>query len=514
MSNRVGQQLGNYRLASLLGQGGFAGVYLAEHIHLGTRAAIKVLNAHLTSDSVEHFRSEARTVARLTHPHIIRVLDFGVEENIPYLAMDYAPNGSIRQHHPKGIRLPLDTIVSYVKQVATALQYAHEKKLIHRDVKPENLLLGEHHQVLLGDFGIALIVQSTQYQSMQEIIGTAPYMAPEQLQGKPRLASDQYSLGIVVYEWICGNPPFHGTFIEICSQQMLVPPPSLCEKVPELPFPVEEVIRRALAKDPKERFNSVQAFANALELANERGKSSVAVTDPGIPPPSLLPAMQVEMTLPQPHLVPGLDAHLTKTLPASPTNSPDNDSDAPETKPKRVWSISKHEFVAMAIGAILYGSLGQFETFLQLPGYPFRFPIFPAIVIPQFFGAYFGPWVGLFTGLVGCLIEQRFSGYPYAWKDNLGLAMIGFIAGLAKLRTRGHYGHTRAIVFAQIICTIGLAIGIGCGTYGYVFFANSTVAAASRGFIVTGLSDLTLSLILLPPILVIFSRIDERVRNT
>ena len=178
MSNRVGQQLGNYRLVSLLGQGGFADVYLAEHIHLGTRAAIKILNTHLTSDSVEHFRSEAHTVARLIHPHIIRVLDFGVEENIPYLAMDYAPNGSIRQHHPRGIRLPLDTVISYVKQVATALQYAHEKKLIHRDVKPENLLLGEHHKVLLGDFGIALIVQSTQYQSIQEIIGTAPYMAP------------------------------------------------------------------------------------------------------------------------------------------------------------------------------------------------------------------------------------------------------------------------------------------------------------------------------------------------
>jgi serine/threonine protein kinase len=161
MSDRVGQQFGNYRLDSLFGQGGFADVYLAEHIHLGTRAAIKVLNTHLTSDSVEHFRAEARTVARLIHPHIIRVLDFGVEENIPYLAMDYAPNGSIRQHYPKGVHLPLDIIISYVKQVATALQYAHEKKLVHRDIKPENLLLGEHNQILLSDFGIALIVQST-----------------------------------------------------------------------------------------------------------------------------------------------------------------------------------------------------------------------------------------------------------------------------------------------------------------------------------------------------------------
>ncbi len=112
MIDRVGEQFGNYRLIRLLGQGGFADVYLAEHIHLGTEAAVKVLSIRLTSDNVEHFREEARTVARLVHPHIVRVLDFGVEGNTPYLAMDYAPNGTLRQRHPKGSRLLLATIVS------------------------------------------------------------------------------------------------------------------------------------------------------------------------------------------------------------------------------------------------------------------------------------------------------------------------------------------------------------------------------------------------------------------
>src|SRR5947209_735292 len=112
MPDRVGQQLGNYRLIRLLGQGGFADVYLAEHIHLDTQAAIKVLSIRLTSDNVEHFREEARTVARLVHPHIVRVLDFGVEGNTPYLAMDYAPNGTLRQRHPKGSHLLLATMVS------------------------------------------------------------------------------------------------------------------------------------------------------------------------------------------------------------------------------------------------------------------------------------------------------------------------------------------------------------------------------------------------------------------
>jgi len=116
--------------------------------------------------------------------------------------MDYAPNGTLRQRHPKGVALPLPLIVSYVKQLADALQYAHDEKLIHRDVKPDNMLLGRRNEVLLSDFGIALVAQSTRYQSAQEMAGTMAYMAPEQIQGKPLLASDQYSLGIVIYEWL------------------------------------------------------------------------------------------------------------------------------------------------------------------------------------------------------------------------------------------------------------------------------------------------------------------------
>jgi len=159
----IGQQLGNYRLTRLLGRGGFADVYLAEHIHLGTQVAVKVLSMRLTSDGVEPFRNEARMLAHLVHPHLVRVLNFGIEDNTPYLVMAFAPNGTLRQYHPKGTRLPLVTIISYVKQVAEALQYAHERKLIHRDIKPENMLLGEKKQVLLSDFGIALVAQSTHY---------------------------------------------------------------------------------------------------------------------------------------------------------------------------------------------------------------------------------------------------------------------------------------------------------------------------------------------------------------
>src|SRR5438105_4745235 len=141
MADRVGQQMGNYQLIQLLGEGGFAEVYLGEHIHLGTQAAIKVLHTQITSDDMDNFRAEARRVARLIHPNIVRVLEFGVEGKTPFMVMDYAPNGTLRQRHPRGTQVPLVTIVDHVKQVAEALQYAHDEKFIHRDIKPENMLL-------------------------------------------------------------------------------------------------------------------------------------------------------------------------------------------------------------------------------------------------------------------------------------------------------------------------------------------------------------------------------------
>src|SRR5438128_830278 len=136
MTDRIGQVFGNYRLTHLLGQGGFADVYLGEHVHLNTWAAIKVLRTQLTSSDVLDFRNEARTIAHLEHPHIVQVLDFGVEGTTPFLVMAYAPGGTLRQRHPRGSRLPAEQIVLYAKQVASALQHAHQQRLIHRDIKP------------------------------------------------------------------------------------------------------------------------------------------------------------------------------------------------------------------------------------------------------------------------------------------------------------------------------------------------------------------------------------------
>jgi len=267
MGNRVGQQFGNYRLTQFLGRGGFAEIYLGLHLHLETQAALKVQHTPLSNDDVERFRTEARTIARLEHPHIVRLLEFGVEETTAFLVMSYAPHGSLRDRYPKGTCVPLSTIVSYVKEIAAALQYAHDAQLIHRDLKPENLLLGRNHEVLLSDFGLVLIIPHSGSLTAKDMAGTLPYTAPEQLLGKPRQASDQYSLGIIVYEWVCGVRPFQGSTLEIMTQHLRALPPPLRGNNLTLPPAVEKVVLRALAKDPGQRFATVQAFATALEQA-------------------------------------------------------------------------------------------------------------------------------------------------------------------------------------------------------------------------------------------------------
>jgi serine/threonine protein kinase len=267
MAGLVRQYLGNYRLSYLLGYGGFAEVYLGEHITLKTLAAIKVLRMQLEREAQISFLHEARIIAGLDHPHIVHVLEFGVDHHTPYLVMSYAPNGTLRQRYPRGTMLPSANILPYIKQTAAALQYAHDRDLVHRDVKPENLLLGPGDNVLLSDFGLAMVSQSADHSGFQKIAGTMAYMAPEQLWGRPGPASDQYALGIVVYEWLTGGWPFNGTDQEIALQHVQSPPPLLSQKVAAIPFAIKGVVLKALAKNPSERFPTVQDFARAFEEA-------------------------------------------------------------------------------------------------------------------------------------------------------------------------------------------------------------------------------------------------------
>jgi len=286
MEPTKGSNLGNYRLISPLGAGGFADVYLGEHIYLETRAAIKVLHVSFepASEVLDRFLTEARTIAQLRHPNIVGILEFGVEHDLPYLVMEYAPHGSLRTKHPRGSILPLATVLSYIQQVAAALQYAHEHRVVHCDVKPENMLLDQDDRVLLSDFGIARVVQNTM--QTQEVVGTIYYMAPEQFDGKPLPASDQYALGVVVYQWLCGHLPFEGGNLgEIFVKHTQKPPPSMRERALSIPPAIEQVVLKALAKEAQQRFPDVATFAAAFEDAAQSTFTSGVL---GLPPASSL----------------------------------------------------------------------------------------------------------------------------------------------------------------------------------------------------------------------------------
>lgn len=352
MVDRTGQQLGNYRLLRLLGQGGFAQVYLGEHIHLTTFAAIKVLQEHLTGEELEKFRGEARLIAHLDHPHIVRVLEFGVEAQTPFLVMSYAPNGSLRERHPRGLAIPPHIMLSYARQVADALQYAHDQRIIHRDVKPENMLVDRANNVLLSDFGIAMMSQSSQYQQTQDVTGTVAYMAPEQLQGKPRPASDQYALAAVVYEWISGRPPFRGSFTEVASQHLFSSPPPLRFSTQGIAPGVESVVLKALAKDPQQRFVSARAFADALQQAC----SPASVTSSPLPQGAASPQAPVS------------SGCSSKLLQPAPTLTP---TTAPPTQQHPVrrwlpWIVLAGMMVLVLLGVLLFSSLsGALQSRIQ-----------------------------------------------------------------------------------------------------------------------------------------------------
>jgi tetratricopeptide (TPR) repeat protein len=279
VAHHLGQQFGNYRLLRAVGSGSFATVYLGAHIHLGTQAALKVLHMDVPPDEGEAFRAEARTIARLVHPHIVRVLDFGLQGKTPFLVMDYAPYGSLRTDLSARLPLPLANVLPYVKQVAEALHYAHQQQVVHRDVKPENMLLGAQKQVLLADFGLAVIFASSRQHQSFDIAGTMAYMAPEQIRGKPCPASDQYALAVVLYQWLTGVLPFRGAPREILLQHLANQPPSLRAQGADICVAVEAVILQALAKEPGQRFPSIEAFLSALQQAAQDGGENTIAAD-------------------------------------------------------------------------------------------------------------------------------------------------------------------------------------------------------------------------------------------
>ncbi|HTI13023.1 MAG TPA: serine/threonine-protein kinase [Dictyobacter sp.] len=261
-------RFGNYHLYRLLRRGSISTIYQGEHSYLGNKVAIKVLNSWMvTPEHCKRFNEEARLHASLRHPNIVRVLDFGVRNNIPFMVMDYATRGTLSQYFPLNTPVHLKLVLPFIIQISEALQYLHNHNFIHRDIKPQNMLLGPANTLWLSDFGITIALQPWSAHKHYTSVGTATYVAPEQIEGYPRIASDQYSLAILIYHWLCGRPPFIGTSLQLCQQHLYMPPPPLRDFQPDIPRAVEAIILKALTKDPYQRYMCIQDFTNDLQHA-------------------------------------------------------------------------------------------------------------------------------------------------------------------------------------------------------------------------------------------------------
>jgi serine/threonine-protein kinase len=270
---------GRYRVIRRLGSGGMANVYLAEDEELGRRVAIKVLDEKHANDEqfVERFRREAKNAASLSHPNIVSIYDRGEAEGTYYIAMEYIEGRSLKELIVARGPLPIDRAVAYARQILGAVRFAHRKGIVHRDIKPHNVLVDTDGRLKVTDFGIARAGAASQMTEAGSIIGTAQYLSPEQARGAPvDQRSDLYSVGIVLYEMLTGSVPFSGdTPVEIAMKHISAVPRPPSEARPEVPEDLDLVVLRALAKDPRDRFQS----AEEMDAELGRVAAGLPVTD-------------------------------------------------------------------------------------------------------------------------------------------------------------------------------------------------------------------------------------------
>ena len=258
---------GVYNVKHMLGRGGMAVVYLAEETGLARKVALKVLPPELTfGHGVERFKREARTAAALDHPHIIPIYRIGDSGKLFWYAMKFLEGQSLEDRLKERGSLPVDETCEILRQVADALDYAHQNKVIHRDIKPANVMLDSRDRVIVTDFGIAKALSEGKLTATDSVIGTPYFMSPEQGMGKPVSgASDQYSVAVMAYRMLAGHVPFDGdSAIDILHKHCMFPAPSLHDDVPDIPAHVAQAVARALSKDAADRFLTVHDFIESM----------------------------------------------------------------------------------------------------------------------------------------------------------------------------------------------------------------------------------------------------------
>jgi eukaryotic-like serine/threonine-protein kinase len=269
----IGQQLGDYVIETLLGQGGMARVYRATDPNLGKVAAIKVIDPGVATDPeyMRRFKREAQAVSKLSHPNIVNIYQFGVDHGIYYMAMAFIEGVDvdwlIKDYRRENRLMSYDNLLKIVGQIASALDYAHSQGVIHRDVKPGNIMVTAQGRAYLTDFGL---VRDMAIPTLGEIFGSPQYISPEQAINSAKAVpqSDLYSLGVVIYEIMAGRLPFDGASPnDIALMHIQQPPPAPSRFNPNLPRPIEAVILKALAKPVSDRYQSGADLFNALRHA-------------------------------------------------------------------------------------------------------------------------------------------------------------------------------------------------------------------------------------------------------
>jgi len=359
MEDLTGKQLGQYRIVAPLGEGGMAAVYKAYQQTMDRYVALKILPRHFAADPefVGRFEQEAKIIAKLQHVHILPVHDYGTSEGYTYIVMPFVETGTL-DDLLQGEPLPQEQIRKIISQVGEALHHAHSQGLVHRDVKPSNILIDQDGNCLLTDFGITKVVEGTaKFTQTGAIIGTPAYMSPEQIMGETLDGrSDIYSLGIILYQLATGRAPYRAETPPAIFVKHLhdpLPPPRKFNQ--DLPESVERVILKALAKDPKDRYSNATELVNAIHGAASEVVTDQTVVEPFVPtpPPTLVEDPAIQRQFEQPSTV-DRDASL-RPLEAQPAEK----VEATQAKPFRwVFFGGGGALVVVAAYLVIRGVLG------------------------------------------------------------------------------------------------------------------------------------------------------------
>jgi tRNA A-37 threonylcarbamoyl transferase component Bud32 len=279
-------KIGRYEIKGELGRGGMATVYRAYDPSFEREVAIKVLPAELMHDPQfrERFRREIKTIASLEHPAIVPVYDVGEEDGVPYFVMRYMPGGSLTQWIDKG-KFSLEDAARIIERLSSALAYAHKNGLVHRDLKPDNILFDNNGDPFISDFGVAKITDSSTNMTGSGIIGTPAYMSPEQAQGEPvDNRSDIYGLGVIIFQMLSGHQPYEATTpMGVAVKHITDPVPEILKANPSLPSETDTIIKTAMAKDPSLRYQTATELAKALSDAAFGKGGGAKATKAGAP---------------------------------------------------------------------------------------------------------------------------------------------------------------------------------------------------------------------------------------